>query len=72
MSDLIDDDSPELGRNAPEFTVSELAGAVKRTVEQGFAHVRVRGEVGRVGGGRHARAARRDADRASRDRSGEA
>ena len=48
MSDLIDDDGPELGRNAPEFTVSELSGAVKRTVEQGFAHVRVRGEVGRV------------------------
>ncbi|MEM1264850.1 MAG: exodeoxyribonuclease VII large subunit [Pseudomonadota bacterium] len=34
--------------NAPEFTVSELSGAVKRTVEGAFQHVRVRGEVGRV------------------------
>jgi len=31
--------------NAPEFTVSELAGAVKRTVEDEFGHVRVRGEI---------------------------
>ncbi|MBU2962825.1 exodeoxyribonuclease VII large subunit [Citreicella sp. C3M06] len=34
--------------NTPEFTVSELSGAVKRTIEGEFAHVRVRGEVGRV------------------------
>lgn len=34
--------------NAPEFTVSELSGAVKRTLEGEFARVRVRGEVGRV------------------------
>ena len=47
MSSLIDDDEPERG-NAPEFTVSELSGAVKRTVEGAFGHVRVRGEVGRV------------------------
>src|SRR5690606_15601918 len=33
------------GRNAPEFTVSELSGALKRTVEEAFGHVRVRGEV---------------------------
>ena len=45
MSDLIDDE-PE--GNAPEFTVSELSGAVKRTVEGSFSFVRVRGEVGRV------------------------
>jgi exodeoxyribonuclease VII large subunit len=31
--------------NAPEFTVSELSGAVKRTLESAFARVRVRGEV---------------------------
>jgi exodeoxyribonuclease VII large subunit len=31
--------------NAPEFTVSELAGAVKRAVEDEFGHVRVRGEI---------------------------
>ncbi|MBI1219727.1 MAG: exodeoxyribonuclease VII large subunit [Rhodobacteraceae bacterium] len=45
MSDLLDTDS---GGNAPEFTVSELSGAVKRVIEGEFAHVRVRGEVGRV------------------------
>ncbi|KMK67976.1 exodeoxyribonuclease VII large subunit [Puniceibacterium sp. IMCC21224] len=47
MSDLIDD-APSDGGNAPEFTVSELSGAVKRTIEGEFAFVRVRGEVGRV------------------------
>jgi exodeoxyribonuclease VII large subunit len=31
--------------NAPEFTVSELSGALKRTVEDRFGHVRVRGEI---------------------------
>src|SRR5579871_5912636 len=31
--------------NLPEFTVSELSAAVKRSLEQGFAYVRVRGEV---------------------------
>ena len=34
--------------NLKEYTVSELAGAVKRTLEDGFAFVRVRGEIGRV------------------------
>lgn len=34
--------------NIHEFTVSELAGSVKRTVEDAFGHVRVRGELGRV------------------------
>ena len=44
--DLLDDEG-EAG-NTPEFTVSELSGAVKRTIEGEFAFVRVRGEVGRV------------------------
>ena len=35
----------ELLTNAPEFTVSELSQAVKRTVEDEFGHVRVRGEI---------------------------
>lgn len=37
----------EAGRlgNAPEVTVSELSGALKRTVEDRFGYVRVRGEV---------------------------
>ncbi len=34
--------------NLPEFSVSELSGALKRVVEQSFSHVRVRAEVGRV------------------------
>ncbi len=44
--DLLDDDpaSP----NAPEFTVSEISGAVKKTLEGAFGRVRVRGEIGRV------------------------
>lgn len=31
--------------NLPEYTVSELAGAVRRSLETGFGRVRVRGEV---------------------------
>ena len=46
MSDLIDDPIP--GENAPEFSVSELSGAIKRMIEGEFAHVRIKGEVGRV------------------------
>ena len=46
MSDLIDE--PTEGANAPEFTVSDLSGAIKRVIEGEFGHVRVRGEVGRV------------------------
>jgi len=34
--------------NTPEYTVSELSGALKRTVEDAYGHVRVRGELGRV------------------------
>ena len=37
-----------MSANAPEFTVSELAGNVKRTIEEAFGRVRVRGELGRV------------------------
>ncbi len=40
------DDTPS--GNSPEFTVSELSGAVKRVIEGEFGLVRVRGEVGRV------------------------
>jgi exodeoxyribonuclease VII large subunit len=31
--------------NNPDWTVSELSGALKRTVEDAFGHVRVRGEI---------------------------
>ena len=44
--DLFDDDPA--GDNAPEFSVSEISGAVKKAIEGGFSYVRVRGEVGRV------------------------
>src|ERR1700739_684006 len=37
MSDLLP--------NIPEFSVSELAGAVKKTLEGAFGRVRVRGEI---------------------------
>ena len=50
MPDLFDrpKDDPPPGSNAPEFTVSEISGAVKRLIEGKFDHIRVRGEVGRV------------------------
>lgn len=34
--------------NVVEFTVSELSAALKRTLEDGFGYVRVRGELGKV------------------------
>ena len=46
MSDLLDDPAP--GQNAPEFSVTEISGEVKRTLEGTFGRIRVRGEVGRV------------------------
>jgi exodeoxyribonuclease VII large subunit len=33
------------GANLPEYTVSELSLALKRSVEENFSHVRVRGEI---------------------------
>ncbi len=45
--DLFEDAAPAPG-NSPEYTVSELSGAVKRVIEGEFGLVRVRGEVGRV------------------------
>ncbi|SMX24834.1 exodeoxyribonuclease VII large subunit [Boseongicola aestuarii] len=40
------EDTP--GDNAPEFSVSEIAGTVRRLIEGELSYVRVRGEVGRV------------------------
>ncbi|MGC6476177.1 MAG: exodeoxyribonuclease VII large subunit [Parvibaculales bacterium] len=34
--------------NLTEYSVSELSGAVKKSIEEGFGYVRVRGELGRV------------------------
>ena len=36
---------PAVAHNLPEFTVSEISQAVKRTLEGSFERVRVRGEV---------------------------
>ena len=47
MPSSLIDDAPE-GVNTPEFSVSEISGAVKRLIEGEFARVRVRGEIGRV------------------------
>ena len=43
----------EAGGNAAEFTVSELSGAIKRALEEGFGYVRLRGEISGFRG-RHA------------------
>lgn len=40
--------SSQTAGNAPEYSVSELSGAIKKTLESGFEHVRVRGELGRI------------------------
>jgi exodeoxyribonuclease VII large subunit len=45
MDPLDGDDSVAPGTNAPEISVSELAQALKRTVEDRFGRVRVRGEI---------------------------
>jgi exodeoxyribonuclease VII large subunit len=42
MDSILPDDSPT---NAAEYTVSEISGALKRTVEDAFGNVRVRGEI---------------------------
>ena len=41
------EDAPA-GDNTPEYSVSELSGALKKTVEGAFSNVRLRGEIGRV------------------------
>ena len=33
------------GGNTPEFSVSELSGAIKRALEEGFGYVRIKGEI---------------------------
>jgi exodeoxyribonuclease VII large subunit len=40
---LLAEESP--GDNSPALSVSELSGALKRSVEDSFSHVRVRGEI---------------------------
>ena len=40
--------SEKIAGNLHEYSVSELSGAVKRTIEDSFGLVRVKGELGRV------------------------
>ena len=42
------DVASDTGSNAPEMTVSELSTRLKRTVEDAYSFIRVRGELGRV------------------------
>jgi exodeoxyribonuclease VII large subunit len=44
----MDDPRPTAVSNIPEYTVSEISGAVKRTLETTFGRVRVRGELTEV------------------------
>jgi len=46
MNDLFNQPAPVT--NTPEFSVSELSAAVKRTIEGAFGYVRVRGELSKV------------------------
>ncbi len=49
MDEFLESPPPPGGlTNSPEMTVSELANALKKTVEENYAFVRVRGELGRV------------------------
>ncbi len=41
-------ETPARTGNVHEFTVSELSNLLKRTVEDAFAYVRVKGELSRV------------------------
>ena len=47
MTDFLSDPRRGAG-NAPEYSVSELSGAIKKSLEGEFDHVRVRGELGRI------------------------
>ena len=38
----------QFAHNQPEYSVSEISSALKRTVEDTFGHVRIRGELSKV------------------------
>lgn len=48
MNDLFENAEQDHGDNTPEFSVSEIAGTVRKLLEGEMGWVRVRGEVGRV------------------------
>ncbi|MBI3447232.1 MAG: exodeoxyribonuclease VII large subunit, partial [Magnetospirillum sp.] len=57
-------DEPRAPSNVPEYSVSQLSGTLRKTVEEAFAFVRVRGEISgfkRPGSG-HLYFALKDAD----------
>ena len=41
-------DTDNRNANVQEFSVGDISGLVKRQIEDGFAHIRVRAELGRV------------------------
>src|SRR5207245_11597035 len=47
-SRMTDSAPTEVRLNLPELTVSELSTALKRTIEEAYGYVRVRGELGNV------------------------
>ncbi len=49
MTDLLDG-TPEISApaNIPEYSVGEIAGALKRSIEDAFGRVRVKGEISRI------------------------
>ena len=45
---LIEPANAPIGQNIPEYSVSQISAQLKRTVEGQFAHIRVKGEIGRI------------------------
>ncbi|MBA2126855.1 exodeoxyribonuclease VII large subunit [Hyphomicrobium methylovorum] len=45
MTDLPQAKDARSGANTPEYSVSELSGAIRRAIEGEFGHVRLRGEI---------------------------
>jgi exodeoxyribonuclease VII large subunit len=47
MTDMFFSDSPAdaAASNVAEFSVSEISGSIRRTIEDAFGHVRIRGEI---------------------------
>ena len=42
---MMESDGASIRGNVPQYSVSEISGAIKRTLESGFGRVRVRGEI---------------------------
>ena len=42
------DSAPEPLGNSPAYSVSELAGALKRTLEDAYGFVRLKGEISKI------------------------